>query len=157
VLTLALAPLVGSLGTSAAAATTSSTLAPVADAEVNAAAQDHNYGATTTLYTDASPDVRSYLRFNLAGVGGIQHATLRVQAQSASSTGFQVKATIGASWTESTVSYQTAPPLGVLVGSSGPLAAGAWSSVDVTALADFPGSAANGAGSSPAMSRIQAA
>ena len=42
--------------------------APVADAYISAANPGSNYGASTTLRADASPDIRSYLRFEINGL-----------------------------------------------------------------------------------------
>jgi len=77
----------------------------------------------------------SYLRFNIQGVNGtVQRVTLRVYANSASSTGFDIGNVANNTWTESTINYNNAPAIGSSVGSSGPFSAGVWTTVDVTSL-----------------------
>jgi hypothetical protein len=52
-----------------------------------------NYGTSTTLRADGSPDLNSYLRFDVQGLSGsITSATLRIYANSASSVGYDVYA-----------------------------------------------------------------
>ncbi len=78
--------------------------------------------------------MRSYLTFDLSGVSGtITKATLRVYANTASSAGYTVGGT-ATTWTESGLTAANAPPVGASVGGSGSIAAGSWTSVDVTAL-----------------------
>jgi chitodextrinase len=114
------------------------TLAPVADAYVNGGSTTSNYGSSTALRVDASPDVRSYLQFNLSGVSGtVTSAVLHVWATSSQSTGYQAVplADPGATWGESTINYTNAPPLAAATpayGSSGPVTTGTWTTVDVT-------------------------
>lgn len=110
------------------------TFTPTGDAYVDANNPANNYGALTTLRVDASPIIRSYLRFDVQGLNGtVTRATLRVFANSASSQGCMANAVSDISWSESTLNYNNAPLLGSALGSSGPIAAGAWISVDVTA------------------------
>ncbi|MBK8029507.1 MAG: DNRLRE domain-containing protein [Chloroflexi bacterium] len=113
--------------------TTQSTLGPIADAYVNQANVTMNYGATTTLRTDAAPSVlRSYLRFDTSGINGtIINATLRIYANTGSNIGYQIQSTTG-NWTESGVNYSNSPVPGTLIGSSGSVSANGWTSVDVT-------------------------
>jgi hypothetical protein len=114
---------------------TTYTLIPVADAYVNASSPGSNYGSSTTLRTDASPDVRSYLRFDLQGVvGTVSRATLRVYANSSNSLGYDVHGVSDNTWTETGITYTTAPPVGSAVGSSGAISSGTWTTVDVTSL-----------------------
>jgi hypothetical protein len=109
------------------------TLLPVADSYVNASTPLNNYGLTTTLRTDASPDVRSYLRFNLQGLSGtLTNATLRIYTNSASSQGYQVRSVTDNGWGETTLNYNNAPAVGSVLGSTGPVSAGTWTTIDVT-------------------------
>jgi hypothetical protein len=106
---------------------------PIADSYVNAGSAATNYGSQTTLRTDASPDVHSYLRFAVQGVSGtITKATLRVFANSASSLGCVANGIGDNTWSELTVNYDNAPPVSGALGSSGPLGAGVWINIDVT-------------------------
>jgi hypothetical protein len=106
---------------------------PVADAYVNASSPTTSYGLLTALRVDASPEINSYLRFNVQGLSGsVTSATLRVYANSASSQGYQVRSVSDNPWGETTIDYNNAPPAGSLLGSSGAFNAGNWITVDVT-------------------------
>jgi hypothetical protein len=86
------------------------------------------------LRADNSPIVRSYLRFSVQGVSGsVTRATLRVFANSASSVGAGANSLSNNTWSESTINYNNAPPLGSVIGSTGPFSAGVWINLDVTA------------------------
>jgi hypothetical protein len=83
---------------------------------------------------DGSPIVRSYLRFNVQGLNGTPtKVTLRIFANSAASAGAVASNVSDNSWTESTVNYNNAPPVGNALGSSGTIGAGTWISIDITA------------------------
>jgi hypothetical protein len=114
------------------------TFVPVADAYVNAAdsiTMGTNYGSATTLRADASPVVRSYLRFNIQGLSGtVTKATLRIYTGSSSGTGYEVRSVADNSWGEYVVTYSTAPAVGNVYGMSGSFASGAWTTVDITPL-----------------------
>lgn len=112
------------------------TFLPLVDAYVDSTYPSTNYGTRTTLRVDASPVVRSYLRFSVNGLSGtVAKATLRIYANSGSSTGFQVRSVSSTTWGETTITYSNAPSVSSTVtGSSGAVNAGAWSAVDVTPL-----------------------
>jgi chitodextrinase len=108
--------------------------APTADSYVSASSPATNYGASTALRVDGSPDVRSYLRFNVqVGTGTITRVTLRIFANTGSSAGLGTRS-VGGAWAESTLNYNNAPALAGNFGSSGPAVAGTWLDMDVTAL-----------------------
>jgi len=110
------------------------TFAPLEDAYVNAGSPTTNYGSSTTLRADASPDVHSYLRFNVTGLSGeVAKATLRVFANSASSLGCTANGVSDITWTAQTINYDNAPAVGSPLGSSGPFGANVWVDMDVTA------------------------
>ena len=109
------------------------TFTPVADSYVNADSPTTNYGTLTTLRIDGSPIVRSYLRFNVQGLSGtVTRATLRIFANSATSSSCVANIVGDNTWSESTINYSNAPPLGSALGSSGPISTGTWLSMDVT-------------------------
>ncbi len=119
------------LGTSSAA--TSVTFTPAADAYVDSSAPTSNYGTSTQLRVDASPTVRSYLRFNVQGVTApVASATLRVYANSSQSTGYTAYRVANNTWGETTLNYGNAPALGTSIGSSGAVNSATWTSVNVT-------------------------
>ncbi len=85
----------GSLGAvppTIASAASNLAFRPVADAYVNASKPGVNYGKSSSLRADASPNARSYLRFNVTGLGSshIQRAFLSIYARSSSSSGLRV-------------------------------------------------------------------
>jgi len=110
------------------------TFIPLADAYVNDSSPTSNYGSSTTLRADASPDVHSYLRFNVQGLSGtVTQATLRVYANSSSSLGCTANRVSDNTWSEATLNYNNAPVVGGALGSSGAFGAGVWINIDVTA------------------------
>ena len=109
------------------------TFTSIADAYVNSGSTTTNYGSATTLRADASPDLHSYLRFNVQGLSGsVSRATLRIYANSASTIGCNANSLSNNTWTESTITYSNAPSVGNVIGSSSPFGAGAWISINVT-------------------------
>jgi hypothetical protein len=113
--------------------TSSFTFIPIADSYVNETSSTTNYGSLSTLRADNSPIVRSYLRFNVQGLSSsVTRATLRVFANTASSVGCSANSLSNNTWTESTINYNNAPPLGSVIGSTGPFGAGVWINIDVT-------------------------
>jgi acid phosphatase type 7 len=112
----------------------SATLTAIADAYVNASTPTSNYGTRTAVRIDGSPILNTYLKFDLAGVGGsITTATLSIYANSSNSAGFNVSTVADTSWDELAITYSGAPPIGTVVGSSWPVRAGTRIDVDVTA------------------------
>jgi len=109
------------------------TFIPISDSYVNGASPATNYGTNTALRADGSPIVNSYLRFDVQGVAGsVTRATLRVYANSASSLGCDAQSVNDNTWGELTITYNNAPPVGGVLGSSGAFGAGVWISIDVT-------------------------
>jgi hypothetical protein len=116
-------------------ATGTVTFNPVADAYVTAAIPNTNYGASQQIRFDASPVVNGYLTFNVQGLGGsVASAKLRLYANSSSTVGCKVFSVPDVSWGERTITYNTAPALGVQVGSYGAIRSSTWIEIDVTTL-----------------------
>jgi hypothetical protein len=111
------------------------TFIPIADSYVNANSPTTLYGSAITLRADASPDVHSYLRFNVQGLSGaVSRATLRVFANSAANLGYEIHSVNDSTWTEAALNYNNAPAVGGLIGSFGTVTAGTWTTVDVTSF-----------------------
>ena len=92
-----------------------------------------NFGLSSQLSVDASPTIWSLLRFNVAGLpGAVTSATLRVFTASDSTIGLDASAIADSSWSETAVTYNTAPPIGALLNSAGDISAGTWVEIDVT-------------------------
>ena len=111
------------------------TFNPVADAYANEGSPTTNYGTATTLRADATPLVRSYLRFSVQGLSGsITRVTLRIFTNSSSSAGYEVRNVADNSWTEGTINHSNAPTMDGVTVTSGPFGASAWTTVDITSL-----------------------
>jgi len=117
------------------------TFTPVADARVSAGSPGSNYGTDSALRAKVDA-YTSYLRFDvsaLAGVGVVS-AKLRLQVTDASSNGGTAYA-VGSSWTETGITWSTAPAIASgPLGSAGAVAAGQWAEYDVTAAVPSGGS-----------------
>jgi hypothetical protein len=110
------------------------TFTTTADTYVNASNPSANYGSATVFRLLFSPDLHAYLRFNVSGLAGypIRSAHLLVFTNSNSTPGINALSVADNSWSETAVTYSTAPPLGAQITSSGPIAASSWVSLDVT-------------------------
>ena len=107
---------------------------PVADAYVYSVNPTTNFGALTVLRADASPDMRSYLRFNVQGLNrSVSRATLRIFANSASTSGINIYGVSDNTWTNRRSITTTRRLFGSPIGSFSPVGAGTWISIDITA------------------------
>jgi hypothetical protein len=90
-----------------------------------------NYGTATILSTDDAPDIRSYLKFNVAGLdGSVASATLRVFVTTAAAS-FDVAEIADNGWSQGSITYNTAPATGTVINGSGTISSG-WIEIDVT-------------------------
>jgi chitodextrinase len=125
-------------GRTDAAAGTVVPFAPEADAYVDSANPDKNYGTATTLRADAASPVQvSYLRFNVQniGSGAPTKALLKIWTNSSLATGFDVFGVADTSWVENAITFNNKPSLATTrTANSGRATAGAYVSVDVTPL-----------------------
>ena len=114
----------------------------VADAYVNSSSPVINYGSAAILRTDAAPDVHSYLRFDVQGLGGrsIAQAHIKIFANSGSSKGISLLSVLDNNWDESMLNYGNAPMLGSTLAASGRITAGDWITLDVSAFVTGEGS-----------------
>jgi len=84
---------------------------------------------------DGSPIVRTYIRFTVQGLSGtITRVSLRVFANSSSSSGYIVSRVSDNTWTETTINFNNAPSVGNAAGSSNGFSGGVWTTVDITSL-----------------------
>ena len=111
-----------------------SSVVAIADSYVTADSPTTNFGLSTAIRSDGSPIVRSYLRFDLGSIQGtITRATLWFRPNANHSTGVEVHRTSNNTWTEMSITYNTAPSFdAAIVATSGALTTGVWSSMDVT-------------------------
>jgi hypothetical protein len=110
------------------------TFTTVADTYVNAGSSSTNYGTSAFLREDGSPDLHSYLRFNVSGLNGkrIVKARLLLYANSNSTQGVNALAVADNTWGEITTTYTNAPALGGTLASSGAFTSASWVTLDVT-------------------------
>jgi acid phosphatase type 7 len=95
-------------------------LTPVADAYVSTAHRDANYGAEPTLRVDATPKIRSYLRFRVTGVSDrIAEAKLRLWSPSGDLAGYSVHP-VSSGWVERAITSRRRPTADAPVARSGP-------------------------------------
>ncbi len=88
---------------------TTVTFPAVADARVEAASPNTNFGTTTPLRVDSSPLEEAYLRFDVSGTNGpVTSARLRVFATNATVNGPAVYLT-GNGWTETGLTWNNRP------------------------------------------------
>ncbi len=126
--------------TSAVSPTSSPTLGPSVlftpdvDTYVNSGSPTTNYGGLTVLRADASPDLHSYLRFTIHGLGGraITRARLLIFANSSTASGISAVSVLDNSWGERTTNYNNAPALGPVIASSGAVTTGTWLTINLT-------------------------
>jgi hypothetical protein len=120
--------------TATSAGGTTLTFNPAADTYVNASFPASNFGTSTILRTYSSPEQRSYLRFNVSGMGGqsIRRATLRLYANGSSTGGYIVSAVSDNTWGETTVTYNAMPALGIAIATSGAHGGAIYTTVEVT-------------------------
>jgi hypothetical protein len=115
---------------------TTLTFAPDADASLYAASPTTNYGASAKLETDNSPVKQYLLRFTVSGVGTrtVTGATLRLSCIDSSPSGGVFTVATSNDWTESTVTYTTAPAAGATVATLGKVVAGTNYVIDLSSL-----------------------
>jgi hypothetical protein len=125
----------GTVGSFQEASEERRTFLPVADTFARSTEPDRNFGTRSSVRTDGSPYVGSFLRFDPDGLGtSISSAILRVFANSANSGSIDVRGVASNSWGESTLTYRNMPAVLSVVGSVGRINAGTWAQWDVTSL-----------------------
>jgi hypothetical protein len=114
-------------------ATAAPTVTLVADARVAAASPGTNYGASSRLEVDTSPQTESYLRFTVSGVeGAVTSARLRAWVTNSSANGPEVYRS-AITWGESTITWNNRPARsGGVVADAGPVGSGSWVEWNVT-------------------------
>jgi chitodextrinase len=117
------------------------TLTPVADDYIDSSNTTAMHGTSTQLRIDGSPLVYSYLRFDLSSVPGtITGLSLKVFATSSSTAGYAVHGVADNTWSESSLDWANAPPIGsATAGTSGAFSSNTWTSADVSSLSNGNG------------------
>jgi len=125
------------------AADPSRTFTPVADAYAKESEPTTNFRSTSNLRVKNQTGSRywSYLKFTVAGVAGtVQSAKLRLFVTGASPDGGTLRSVADNSWTESGLTWNTAPTFAsTALASVGAIATGTWVELDVTGHVDGDG------------------
>ncbi len=104
------------------------------DAFVSEATPRRNFGRARQLLVDASPTVRTYVRFDVDLTSAdVSHVSLLLYSRSRSRIGYRVQFVYGR-WKERAINFVNAPEPTPASVASGPVRAGAWKAVDVTSL-----------------------
>jgi hypothetical protein len=92
-----------------------------------------NFGTLTTLVGRTSPEIDSYVKFNVSGLSGAPlRAVLRLWVETTGTTTYKVYQVTDSSWTETGLTFNNKPAFGRLAATSGPTTAGTWMDLDVT-------------------------
>jgi chitodextrinase len=113
------------------------TFAPTADATIRAGAPTTNYGTSSSLSIDSSPSEHGLMKFSVTGIGArtVATARLRLFNVGASDAGGVFSATSITSWTETGVTWDTAPAaVGTPVATLGSVGTNTWYEVDLSSL-----------------------
>ncbi len=95
-------------------------ITPLQDAYTDSAKPTTNYGSATTLAVDGATDT-TYIQFNLASIpsgSSVSQATLKLYADAVTTAGSFNVDYVNGTWSESTITYNMAPALGVAIASN---------------------------------------
>jgi len=113
--------------------TASQAFEPIADAEVRADTPAGNFGTSTSLTADSSPEKMSYLRFDVQGVTApITSATLRLWVRDGSANAPIISTSPDVTWTETGITWGNRPAVGPPISDLGAATTGTWIEYDVT-------------------------
>lgn len=108
------------------------TLKPTDDAYVRDAFPDENTGSQTTLRTYRGDQTMSYLKFSVAGITGpVTSVKLRLYVTDASNLAGAIYAVGDTTWTEGSITWNTRPGTGGLLGTGGTAPLGTWVEFDL--------------------------
>jgi hypothetical protein len=118
------------------------TFTSAADAYINQAKPNNNYGTASALLSDASPNEDVIIRFNVTGIGTgkVNAAKLRLYVDRASTSGGVVKRVGAGSWSETSVNWNNKPAVNSTVyGTIGNVAKNSFAEIDLTNLVTSDG------------------
>jgi hypothetical protein len=114
------------------------TFTPTDDAYVEMDLPTGNFGSASEVVADNSPVKNLLLKFSVSGVGArkVTSAKLRLYCVDGSTgSGGQFYRATSTAWSESTITWQTAPSTDSLsLTSLGPVSSGRWYEIDLTSL-----------------------
>jgi hypothetical protein len=115
-------------------AQTTLTLPVAADAYAFKSSPSSNFGVATALLVDGSPVARTFLKFDVAGIGAksVVSAKLRLYAVDPSDAGGRLHRVSSTSWGETTLTWLNAPAYdAATIGSIGRVLINNWYEIDV--------------------------
>ena len=114
---------------------------PVADAWVNEASPDQNFGGTNRLNVDGRAINTAFLRFDVTGLTApVQSAWIEIEVVQASSDGGTIHGISDNTWGEFTITFNNQPTIdGPALDSTGPVSVGAILQLDVTSAINQDG------------------
>src|SRR3954466_14516635 len=118
------------------AAASTLTTSITADAYVKQSKPDRNYGLVDTVNVSGTDDPRKgYVKFTIANVSGsITHAVLRLYVGDNGTNNGPALYGASTTWSETTITWNNAPPAGALIDDTGALPKNTWVAYDITAL-----------------------
>jgi hypothetical protein len=106
----------------------------VADSYVRSDVPGSNFGTAQILIGRTSPEIDSFIKFDVSGLGGPpMKAVLRLWLETTGTTTYKVDQVTDNSWTESGITFADKPAFGGLLATSDATTANTWMDVDVTA------------------------
>jgi len=115
---------------------TTSKFSPTDDAQANSASPSTKYGSATTMRVDGSPQVVTYLKFNVSGVSGktVKSAKLRIYVKDGGGAPLTLQQVGSKSWTEGGLNWSNRPSVGGTVWGkkTSASASGTWVEFDLT-------------------------
>ena len=116
------------------------TLVPTDDAYVRDAFPDENTGSQTTLRAYRGDRTMSYLKFSVSGITGpVTNVKLRLYVTDPSDVAGAIYAVGDPRWTEGSLTWNTRPGTGGLLGTGGTAANGTWVEFDLGAAVSTDG------------------
>ncbi|MDH3499865.1 MAG: right-handed parallel beta-helix repeat-containing protein, partial [Acidimicrobiia bacterium] len=121
------------LATAQPAGAQTGTFTPVDDAYVDDSNPTWNYGSSMSLRVDSTPLRTSFMKFDVTGIGATSSASIRIYSQS-SGDDVSIYSVADTSWDESVITASTAPTVGALIATVGPVENGKSYLLDVSSV-----------------------
>lgn len=113
------------------------TIIPTDDASIVSDSSDESFGSEAALELDSHPEKAVLLKFDVSDIDGrkVKSAKLRLYGKNKSSIGGHLYATANATWSEETVTWDTAPAAsGSSVAAYGPVVVDTWNVLDIKSV-----------------------
>jgi hypothetical protein len=111
------------------------TIGPVADAQVLESQPTTNYGKSTSLRADSSPQEMSFLRFDVQNLSETNPpATLRLFVRDGTTDAPALVQVSDNTWSETGITWNTKPQTGAVISDLGAVTTGTWIEYDVSGV-----------------------